>query len=253
MRIWFSKYQALGNDFIILDLRVPQGGKNFSPYEFARRVCDRRFGVGADGLATIEPPSSDEFHYKMRIINSDGSEAEMSGNGIRCIAKYLYDKKIVQSDLIVFETLAGRKEVKRVSENKFEVDMGTPIIEERLQDNRFKVNVGNPHITVLGNFDYENFLKEAQQISKSYNANVEFVWKIEGNNIYAWVWERGVGETLACGTGAVAIFAVAKEEKLVDSEAKIIYKGGELKVKQKNGSVAIEGGAEYIFSGFIEL
>lgn len=262
MKVWFSKYEALGNDFIIIDLRVPQGGENFSPYEFAKKYCERRFGIGADGVITLENPSSEEFDFKMRIINSDGSEAEMSGNGIRCLAKYVYDMNLISKDSVVFETKAGPRVVKKVQDN-FEVDMGKPKIKDKFflreGDNwgeKFEcieVDVGNPHVVIFGDYPREVFLSFAPQISKSKNVNVEFA-KIEDKNVIkVWVWERGVGETLACGTGAVAVFASAREKKLIKNEAEISFKGGNIKVKQKDEKVFIEGGANFVFSGYVEI
>ncbi len=257
-RIWFSKYEALGNDFIILDLRIPQGGENFSPHDFAVKYCSRNFGIGADGVITVEKPSSEEFDFKMRVINRDGSEAEMSGNGIRCAAKYLVDMKLIKrKDMIVFETLSGKREVKISGEN-FEVDMGEPKITRTISIRQnlegIRVDVGNPHVVIFGDLSREDFLSIAPEISKSENANVEFANMIS-HGIRVWVWERGVGETLACGTGAVAVFKAGREKKIIkNEETKIIFAGGELIVKGRGeGKICIEGGARYIFSGYVDL
>jgi diaminopimelate epimerase len=255
MVLWFSKYEALGNDFIIIDLRVPQGGENFSPHEFAKKYCDRNFGIGADGVIPLYNPSSQDSDFKIKIINSDGSEAEMSGNGIRCVAKYIYDMNLSNKEKIVFETGAGRREVKR-TQRGFEVNMGKPQIIGKINYHNlelFRVSVGNPHLVFLGDFDYELFFNLAPKISKVENANVVFAMVKDKNLIEVMVFERGVGETLACGTGAVAVFSVAKERNLVDDEAKIMFKGGSIFVSKKGEYFFLEGSANLVFSGFVRL
>jgi len=266
MKVWFSKYEALGNDFIILDLRVPQGGENFSPEDFARRFCRRAFGIGADGVITIERTHISGADFKMRVINQDGSEAEMSGNGIRCAAKYIFDSglKTKEENKVIFETKAGLREVRK-TDSGFEVFMGVPkflgdfeIRESEIGGviKSFRVDVGNPHIVIFAEGESrDTFLSVAPHISKSENANVEFIYGVgKDDEISAWVWERGVGETLACGTGAVAIFKALKEKGILKhNRAKVIYPGGELFVFSKGESVFIEGGANFVFSGYVEL
>lgn len=273
-KVWFSKYEALGNDFIVIDLRVPQGGENFSPEEFAKRFCRRRFGVGADGVLTLEKPSSPDFDFKMRVINQDGSEAEMSGNGIRCAAKYVFDTglKPKTENKVVFETKAGKREVVKTSSG-FQVFMGTPRVqgEFELRESEVggeklrcvRVDVGNPHIVIFAEGKQKDvFLTIAPHVSESENANVEFIYAVEGVGesggknliVKAWVWERGVGETLACGTGAVAIFTAGKEKGIIKhKKAKVMYEGGELSVLSKENGVFIEGDANFVFSGYVEI
>jgi diaminopimelate epimerase len=255
MKLWFSKYEALGNDFIIIDLRIPQGGENFSIQDFARKYCSRNFGIGADGVIGLYKPTDQNFDFKIRIINADGSEAEMSGNGIRCVAKYIYDMKLSDKDKIIFETLVGKREVRR-TQRGLEVNMGTPKILGKVRYDKFdlfKVDVGNPHLVFLGDFDYELFINFAPKISKGENANVEFAKIGNQNSIEVMVFERGVGETLACGTGAVAVFSVAQKENLVKDEAEIIFKGGKILVSKKGDGFFLEGSANFIFSGYVEI
>ncbi len=257
MKLWFSKYQALGNDFLVVDLRVPQGGDNLSLSDFAKKYCSRNFGIGADGVLYLLPPSNDEFDFKMRIFNADGSEAEMSGNGIRCLGQYVFDMQLKKSDQIVFETKAGKRVVQK-SENGLKVDMGNPTI---LSDFKFeglegvRVDTGNPHIVFFGNFSREKFLDIGSRVSKEFNSNVEFANVISVSEVNAWVWERGVGETLACGTGATAITKAGVEKGLLHKgqKVKIKFLGGELYTIIQDYNVFIEGKANYVFSGYVDL
>lgn len=257
MKVWFSKYEALGNDFIVVDLRVPQGGDEFSPSDFAKRYCSRNFGIGADGVLALLPPSSSEYDFQMKIFNADGSEAEMSGNGIRCLAQYVYDMQLKNSDNIVFETKAGKRVVEK-TENGFKVDMGDPVVLEDFEFEGFrgvKVDAGNPHIVFFGKFSREDFLFVGSKVSKHFNTNVEFAYLISDSELNAWVWERGVGETLACGTGAAAITKSGVEKGFLPKGKmiKINFPGGELYTKFEGNRVFIEGKANYVFSGYVNI
>lgn len=224
----FTKMQGLGNDYVYMDA-IHQKIENES--SLAQFVSDRHFGIGSDGLILI--CKSDVADFKMRMFNSDGSEAEMCGNGIRCVGKFVYDKGLTDKTTVTIETLAGIKTlILNIKEGKVEtvrVDMGEPIlapekipvmaIEEPVQNLKVKaldkeftftcVSMGNPHaITVVDdtqNFEVQKYGKIMETASAFPNkTNVEFIEVIDNEHIKMRVWERGAGETLACGTGACA-------------------------------------------------
>ncbi len=224
----FTKMHGLGNDYVYIDA-IHQKVENES--SLAQFVSNRHFGVGSDGLILI--CESDVADFKMRMFNSDGSEAEMCGNGIRCVGKFVYDKGLTDKTTVTIETLAGIKTlILNVKDGKVEsakVDMGEPIlapekipvmsVEQPVQnlkvtavDKEFTfscVSMGNPHaITVVENVESFNIEKYGSVLEVASvfpnKTNVEFVEIVDSNHIKMRVWERGSGETLACGTGACA-------------------------------------------------
>lgn len=238
--IKFTKMHGLGNDYVYVDA-IHQKIENES--SLAQFVSDRHFGVGSDGLILI--CESDMADFKMRMFNSDGSEAEMCGNGIRCVGKFVYDKGLTDKTIVSIETLAGIKILKlNVKEGKVEtvrVDMGEPVlapekipvmaIEEPVQNLKVKaldeeftftcVSMGNPHaITVVEdteNFEVERYGKILEIASVFPNkTNVEFVEIIDKEHVKMRVWERGSGETLACGTGACATAVACSLKELTN-------------------------------------
>lgn len=238
--IKFTKMQGLGNDYVYMDA-IHQKIENES--SLARFVSDRHFGIGSDGLILI--CKSDRADFRMRMFNSDGSEAEMCGNGIRCVGKFVYDKALTDKTTVSIETLAGIKILKlNVKEGKVEtvrVDMGEPIlapekipvmaIEEPVRNLKVKaldkeftftcVSMGNPHaITVVENvkdFDVQRYGKILEIASVFPNkTNVEFIEVVDKEHIKMRVWERGAGETLACGTGACATAVACHLNGLAD-------------------------------------
>lgn len=226
--IKFVKMQGLGNDYVYIDA-IHQTIENES--SLAQFVSNRHFGIGSDGLILIRESKVADF--KMRMFNSDGSEAEMCGNGIRCVGKFVYDKGLTDKTTVTIETLAGIKTLKLNVENgqvqTVRVDMGEPILapekipviakEEPVKNLKVKVaskefnftcvSMGNPHaITVVDNvknFEVEKYGKilEVEPVFPQ-KINVEFVQIQDRETIKMRVWERGSGETLACGTGACA-------------------------------------------------
>lgn len=243
--IKFTKMHGLGNDYVYMDA-IHQTIENES--SLARFVSDRHFGIGSDGLILI--CKSDKADFKMRMFNSDGSEAEMCGNGIRCVGKFVYDKGLTNKTTVTIETLAGIKTLKlKVKEGKVElaqVDMGEPIlapekipvmaIEEPVKnlkvkafDKEFKltcVSMGNPHaITVVedtSNFEIEKYGRILEIASVFPNkTNVEFVQIVDKEHIKMRVWERGAGETLACGTGACATAVACQLNGLTNRQVAI--------------------------------
>ena len=264
----FCKMQSLGNDFLVVDC-IENKLKESLPV-LTEFLCDRHFGVGADGVILIYESKTADL--KMRIFNQDGSEAEMCGNGILCFAKYVFEKKLTCKTEFSIETLAGIKNVKLVIEKgkviSVKVNMGETetsyfkyIIEvEDKQYQVYPISIGNPHaVCFVKNID-EFDVKKIGPIFENYKyfpnkTNVEFVEIVDRKNIKVRVWERGVGETNSCGTGACASSMVAINEKFTDSEVDVELKGGKLNVKynKKENIVELMGPAEIVFEGEIEV
>lgn len=278
--IRFTKMHGLGNDYVYIDYTNGQEIKNIS--NLARFLSNRHFGVGSDGLILICESTVADF--KMRMFNYDGSEAEMCGNGIRCVGKFVYDKGLTNKDAITVETLAGIKKLKfNVKEGKVEtveVDMGKPILEAKdipvisneypvknlkikAYDKEFIftcVSMGNPHaITIVKNvkdFDVEKYgkiLENDEHFPR--RANIEFIELADRSNIKMRVWERGAGETLACGTGACASVVACNLNDYIENEANVELLGGRLNIKwdKESNHIYMTGTATTVFEGKLEL
>lgn len=281
----FTKMHGLGNDYIYIN---NIGGKNYIPEEkipqFTRYICNRNFGVGSDGIILIK--ESKIADLKMEIYNADGSRAEMCGNGIRCFGKYVYDNKILEKKNLKIETLAGIREVflqtqaKTNNVTEVTVNMGRPIWENEkipinlgkehykkliaLQVNDWEVegmavSMGNPHFVILvqdvEKIDLNKYGKLIECNPCFPNkTNVEFIQILGNRSIKMRVWERGSGETYACGTGACAAFAVCYERKLVMPDVKVYLKGGELKIAldRNTNNIYMTGLATKVCDGTIE-
>ena len=273
--IKFTKMQGLGNDYVYIDA-INQNIENVS--SLAKFVSNRHFGIGSDGLILICKSSIADF--KMRMFNSDGSEAEMCGNGIRCVGKFVYDKGLTQKTTLTIETLAGIKTLKlNTKEGKVEtikVDMGEPILEPekipvlfkqtpvknlllKADDKQFKftcVSMGNPHaITEVENteeFDVEKYGKilEVDKVFPN-KTNVEFIQILDKEHIKMRVWERGAGETLACGTGACATVVASYLNEKTNRKVEVELLGGKLYIEwnEKNNHVYMTGPAVTVFEG----
>ena len=275
--IKFTKMQGLGNDYVYIDGINQKIEKESS---LARFVSDRHFGIGSDGLILI--CKRDVADFKMRVFNSDGSEAEMCGNGIRCVGKFVYDKGLTKKTILEIETLAGIKKLElNIKDNKVEtvkVDMGEPILEAeeipvisqsspaKLELEVFEknfeftcVSMGNPHaITIVDNvkdFDVEKYGKVIE-IDKHFpkRINVEFIEILNKNEMKMRVWERGAGETLACGTGACASVVSCILNELTDRKVKVHLLGGILDIEwnKENNHVYMTGPAVTVFEGTLE-
>lgn len=276
--IKFTKMQGAGNDYIYINV-MEQKIDNLN--ELSKKMSDRHFGIGSDGIILID--KSDVADFKMRIFNSDGSEAEMCGNGIRCVGKYVYDKGLTKKDILKIETNAGIKELKLNIENgkvkTAEVDMGEPILEAdkipvissenpvkdleiEAEGRRFKftcISMGNPHaitfVDDVDNFDIEKYGKLIE-VNKLFphRTNVEFAEIVDKSNIKMRVWERGAGETLACGTGSCATAVAANINGLTNRKVNIKLLGGTLNINwnEKNNHVYMTGPAETICEGIWE-
>ena len=274
----FTKMQGLGNDYVYMDA-INQQIDNAS--ELSKRVSDRHFGIGSDGLILICESKIADF--KMRMFNSDGSEAEMCGNGIRCVGKFVYDKKLTNKTVLSIETFAGIKHLNLNIENgkvkTVRVDMGEPILDPKkipviseeqivkilkikVQDKDFIfscVSMGNPHaITIVENvseFDVDKYGKVVE-INETFpkKTNVEFIEIIDKQHVKMRVWERGAGETLACGTGACATTVACFLNGLTERKIKVELLGGILDIywNDKDNHVYMTGPAVTVFEGTLE-
>ena len=262
----FVKMQGIGNDFVIIDgFRIPEVP---DMAELSRRICDRHFGVGADGLIRMEPsPCADA---RMRIFNSDGSEPEMCGNGLRCAAQFLRDEGIVDKDVMTIETLAGILTV-TFDERGITADMGEPILEAAkipvaAETNRvvieidgrtlnfFCVSMGNPHAVTFDLYPEDDSfyrLGPALETHPAFpaKANIEFC-RVRDGGIDVRVWERGDGETLACGTGACATLTAAATLGFAAKQSAVRLPGGTLQIEWKSDNhLYMTGPAEAVFVG----
>lgn len=253
---------GLGNDFIVFD-NLNNENKDWS--NIAVKVCDRHTGIGADGILLVE--KSDVADIKMVIINSDGSLAEMCGNGLRCFSKYVYEEGIIKKDVINVETGAGVLEVKLKKENTkvkgIIVNMGKPILDEEKKkyklkalDKEFEATtmiMGVPHtIIYVDNIRKEDVLKYGPIIEKmdlfKHGTNVNFVKVIDKDTIEVRTWERGAGHTLACGTGTCASVVATYINGLTDAKVTAKLLLGELNIFVDE-YVFMEGPAEFICRG----
>jgi diaminopimelate epimerase len=275
----FSKTQGLGNDFVMIDANR----NDFSGIDvnaLAVRLCDRNFGIGADGLILILP--SKKADYRMRILNSDGSEAEMCGNGIRCFGRYLLDHGMGRTPMTV-ETLAGIMHIwimlKDARVVGFKVDMGVArldaplipvtgydgkVVARPLEADGWKyditcVSMGNPHCVIFTKGVDDIHLAEIGPKIETHPAfpnktNVEFVEVLNPGEMKVRVWERGAGITQACGTGACASLVAGVLNNLIDRRATVHLPGGDLEVEWSDkGNVYLTGPAEVVFEGKIQI
>lgn len=273
--IKFTKMQGLGNDYVYIDA-INQKIENES--SLAQFVSNRHFGIGSDGLILI--CDSEIADFKMRMFNSDGSEAEMCGNGIRCVGKFVYDKGLTSKTILKIETLAGIKELKlNLKEGKVDtvrVDMGEPILEAakvpvvssekmvknlnlEIEEREFNftcVSMGNPHaITFVENikeFEVEKYGSKVE-VDKKFpqKTNVEFIEIVNKNYMKMRVWERGSGETLACGTGACASVVAGIINNLIERKVTVELLGGNLEVEwnKEDNHVYMTGPAVTVYEG----
>ncbi|MCD8019723.1 MAG: diaminopimelate epimerase [Clostridiales bacterium] len=271
----FTKMHGIGNDYVYVNC-LEEEVKN--PSELSKFVSDRNFGVGSDGLILIRPSDQADFH--MDIYNSDGSQAEMCGNGIRCVGKYVYDNGLTDKTEITVDTLAGIKHLDlTVEEGKVSlvrVNMGEPILAPDKIPVRYEndpvvdvpinvngrlyhitcVSVGNPHavvfmnhvndldLAVIGPF-FENHTRFPKRI------NTEFVEVLDRNTVNMRVWERGAGEALACGTGACATTVACILNGKTENKVTVHLKGGELEVEwdRESNQIYMTGTATSVFDG----
>lgn len=275
----FTKMQGLGNDYVYVDCTRQELD---NPSRISEYVSDRHFGIGSDGLILIKKSTKADFF--MEMYNADGSQGEMCGNGIRCVGKYVYDNGLTNKTELAVDTLAGIKYLNlNVEDGKVasvRVNMGAPelkpelipvnmpgdrIVSEKLvvdgQEYSITcVSMGNPHAIVyvddVSKVDIEKTgpLFENNSVFPK-RINTEFIQVADRNNLYMRVWERGSGETLACGTGACASAVASILNGLCEESVTIHLLGGNLKIlwDRKNNLVYMEGPAKTVFTGDIQL
>lgn len=260
----FTKMHGAGNDYVFVDCFAQPPPEE--PAELARAVSDRHFGIGGDGLILIRP--SDAADARMQMFNADGSEAEMCGNGIRCVAKYVHEHGLCDKETLQIETGAGiltlELEVDRGTVRRVRVDMGEPVVEMvetpiTLPDKTLKatcVRLGNPHcVTFVEQLTDEWVLGIGPQLETHSQfprrVNAEFVRVISPGEVHMRVWERGSGETLACGTGACAACVAGVVTKRTDRRILAHLSGGDLELHwaETNNHVYMTGPAVEVFSG----
>mmetsp|Transcript_39447 Transcript_39447/g.103259 ORF Transcript_39447/g.103259 Transcript_39447/m.103259 type:complete len:289 (+) Transcript_39447:23-889(+) len=285
--ISFSKYQGLGNDFILVDNRG--SAEPLVTPEIAQKMCHRNFGIGGDGVIfAMKGTESSGCEYKMRIYNSDGSEPEMCGNGIRCMARFL--QKLEGSEgtakTYTIETLAGKIVPHVDAAGLVKVDMGPPTLEAAkvpttlpatkdgasvnaplsVDGTTFEatsVSMGNPHCIIfvedLSEFEFTRFGPQIERMVEAYPAkvNVEFVQVLTPTHVRMKVWERGAGPTLACGTGACALAVACELAGKIPAarDVRVTLPGGDLIIdwaKDQN-TIFMTGPAELSFTGVIEV
>jgi len=264
VKLHFVKMQGVGNDFVVLDGRFMSEG----PWdEWSRRLLDRKFGVGGDQLLVLL--SSREADVKMRIFERNGQESEMCGNGIRCVARYLFERGQAKKEYRI-ETLGGIKIVEVPSLEKIRVNMGVPVVDRNLWGREFRladrivklhgVSMGNPHAVVFveRESDLELISLWGPSIENDalfpHRTNVELVLVEDPRNLKVRVWERGAGETLGCGTGACAVAVATLRERKAEAPISVQFRGGTLEVSWHEGEpVFMAGPAIEVFQGEIEL
>ena len=283
----FTKMEGIGNDYVYID-NINQTVDN--PNELSKRISDRHFGIGSDGLILIS--ESNQADFKMNIYNPDGSEAEMCGNGIRCVGKFVYDKGLTDKTEVTIETLAGIKILELTLENgkvsSVKVDMGKPILEadkipvinyelQRSSEGISFVNtdidllinkptkltcvsMGNPHaicfVDNVNDIDIEKFGPKIENDKNFPNrTNVEFIDIVNSKEINMRVWERGAGETLACGTGACASVVASVLNSYTEREVIVNLLGGKLEISydKNDNHVYLKGPARIVYEGEIDL
>jgi diaminopimelate epimerase len=273
MKFW--KMQALGNDYVVIDNRDEKIGTP-EAVKLAKKLCEQKFSVGADGLLLVS--NSKKAEVKMRIFNADGSEAEMCGNGIRCFAKYCYEKEIVKKKEFTVETSAGIKTVwltiEKDTVKAVKVDMGAPNWERKslpmqgegtciectllVEDEPTRItclSMGNPHCVIFVDNVDDYAVEYTGPIIEEHEAfpkrvNVGFAQIISKNEMKLRVWERGCGETLACGTGTCAAVAAANKLKKVGNKVTVHLRGGDLQI-EIGTTILMTGPAEKVYQGIL--
>jgi len=277
-KIPFTKMQGIGNDYIYIDCTKEEVLKPEEISPFAVKFSDRHFGIGSDGVILIKPSETGDFF--MDMYNADGSRGKMCGNGIRCVAKYVYDKHLTDKTELEIETLSGVKKISLVIKDgeavRAIVNMGKPILEtdkipvlwsdKKLVNeaiavggrlyNITAVSMGNPHAVVYVK-DIEKLpLEQLGPLFEKHklfpeSVNTEFVEILNRTHLRMRVWERGSGETMACGTGACATVVASVLNGFCDRKATVILNGGELDItwREDTDEVIMEGPAEISFEG----
>lgn len=273
----FTKMQGIGNDYIYFNC-FEETIEN--PAELSRRLSDRRFGIGGDGICLIKP--SDRADAFMDLYNADGSRAMMCGNGIRCVGKYVYERGICRRDVLKIDTLSGVKTLYLTEENGIvtavKVNMGEPILEpakipttlpshlkQKIQANDTEyevtaVSMGNPHSVIFTDEVEALNLEKIGPALENHpvfpeRVNTEFVQVLGPHEVCMRVWERGSGETWACGTGACATVVACVLNGKTERDVTVHLRGGDLTIfwNEKTGEVEMTGPAQFVFDGTVEI
>ena len=279
-KIKFTKMNGLGNDFVILDFEEYQKTK-LSPDKLALKLCNRNFYIGADGLIIVNP-NTDKADISWIFYNSDGSVAQMCGNGMRCFSRYIYDEKIINKKVFSVETKAGIIIPEIISDNEVKVNMGMPVLAPQkipcntntnlnipymLDNKKFLLNtvsMGNPHCIIFTEENSKELaLKYGSKIENDplfpEKTNVEFVETVSRNEVIINVWERGCGITSACGTGACATTVAGILNGYLNNTVKANLPGGSLNIEWQGSPtdtkhhVFMTGRADYSFNGEITI
>ncbi|MDP0560880.1 MAG: diaminopimelate epimerase [Candidatus Endonucleobacter sp. (ex Gigantidas childressi)] len=276
MLLHFTKMHGLGNDFMVVDM-VTQNLKITA--ETIRWLADRRLGVGFDQLLLVEPPTDPDMDFCYRIFNADGSEVEQCGNGARCVARFVRDKNLVARDLIRVQTAAGNIELKIQDDATIAVNMGIPKLTPldipfnankqsklyplSINDEAFEiaaVSMGNPHaVLIVDNICQAPVARLGPLIEKhpdfAKKCNVGFMQIISRNEVSLRVYERGAGETMACGSGACAAVVAGVVQGLLDEYVKVNFSGGSLQISWsgEGSSVIMTGPATRVYEGYTRL
>jgi diaminopimelate epimerase len=276
MQLNFTKMHGLGNDFVVFD--AINQGIDFST-EQIRFLADRHFGIGCDQLLLVERPSKEGVDFRYRIFNADGGEVEQCGNGARCFARFVRDKGLTDKDVIPVQTAGGDIVLTVQADGEVTVDMGVPRFEPaeipfeaEFRTNHYKleveghrwligaVSMGNPHAVLhVTNVDIAPVETLGPAIESHMRfpkrVNVGFMEVVNRGHIRLRVYERGAGETLACGTGACAAVAVGRQQGLLDAKVRVDLPGGSLHIEWEGegSAVMMTGPATTVFEGVIEL
>ncbi len=280
MNLRFTKMHGLGNDFMVIDgisQSLPETGVPFSADEI-RRLGDRHFGVGFDQLLIVQPARSADADFRYRILNADGSEVSQCGNGARCFARFVRDHGLTDKAEIVVETADGQMTLTVTDDEQVTVDMGAPrwapeaipLIAKGEQDTYFlvagnnahevgAVGLGNPHCTLLvENVDTAPvdtvgpLLESHEQFPE--RVNVGFMQIVSRNEIRLRVYERGAGETLACGSGACAAVVIGQRRGFLDQDVTVHPPGGTLQIRYTGqGGIRMTGPASHVYDGSIDV
>lgn len=253
----FTKMHGVGNDFLIFDrsevleVELPR---------LARMACDRHFGIGADGI--LVPEVSTSANFRMVYLNSDGSVAEMCGNGIRCLARYARDRRLVHEESFTIETETGTRKILLYKDGSSRVDIGTPVFNAGVRlggYNFLRISVGNPHAVTFMDSDEAIEELDLREIGPPIEANpifpngtnVEFVFVRGPHDLRMRIWERGAGETMGSGTGSVAVAVAAVRLGLMESPVKVHLDGGTVEIEWAGeGEPAyMTGPAKYVCEG----
>ncbi|MEH6648751.1 MAG: diaminopimelate epimerase [Motiliproteus sp.] len=280
MQLRFTKMHGLGNDFMVVDLITQRA--RFSP-ERVRKLADRNFGVGFDQLLLVEVPTDPDMDFKYRIFNADGSEVENCGNGARCFARFVSRKRLTGKKNIAVQTAKGPLYLTLIGDNNVRVDMGPPVLEPALipfqtpasqMDNAASypieiaeqslqisaVSMGNPHGVLVVDSADDADVERLGPLLESHprfpqRANIGFMEVVSRSEIRLRVYERGAGETQACGTGACAAVVAGQQRGLLDSDVKVNLPGGSVDISWKGdtSSVIMTGSASTVYEGRVHL